>query len=137
MLPEAASIPGDRVLFLPNLAVIPTLAVVILHAGRRGKPVLFTWLARAGAALFGFVHGVLGPLSFAFGAWQLASSSHAALAAAAKAEIPARAGLVVAGIGLADPLIGMYLPRACASRRARNLVRAPCTCCRHLPTIIC
>ena len=110
MFPEAASIPGDRVLFLPNLAVMASLAVVILHAGRIGQPVIFTWLARAGVALFALVHVALAPLSFAFGAWQFATSSHAALDAAAKAEIPVRPGLVVAGIGLADPLVGMYLP---------------------------
>jgi hypothetical protein len=74
------------------------------------KPALFTWLARAGVALFGLAHVVLAPLSFAFGAWQLASSSHAAIHAASQAEIPVRAGMTVAGIGLADPLVGMYLP---------------------------
>ena len=49
VLPGAASIPGDRV--------------------------LFTLLARAQVALFGLVHVVLAPLLlFAFGAWHLASS---------------------------------------------------------------
>ena len=110
LLPGAASIPGDRVLFLANLALAPSLAVVLLHAGRAAGPLVFTWLARAGVALFGFIHVVLAPLSFAFGTWQLANSSHAAMEAATKAEIPARQGLAVVGIGLADPLIGMYLP---------------------------
>jgi len=110
LLPGAASIPGDRVLFLANLALAPSLAVVLLHAGRAAEPLVFTWLSRAGVALFGFIHVVLAPLSFAFGTWQLANSSHAAMEAATKAEIPARQGLAVAGIGLADPLIGMYLP---------------------------
>ncbi|HEY0469583.1 MAG TPA: hypothetical protein VGC79_35580, partial [Polyangiaceae bacterium] len=110
LLPGAASIPGDRVLFLSNLAVMAALSLVILHAGSQGKGVISRWLARAGVALFGLVHVALAPLSFAFGAWQLAESSHVALDAAAKAEIPSLAGMTVAGIGLADPLIGMYLP---------------------------
>ncbi|MEI9947836.1 MAG: hypothetical protein WDO74_02380 [Pseudomonadota bacterium] len=110
LLPGAASIPGDRVLFLSNVAIAAALAVVLLHAGSKGQPALVTWFARAGVLLFGLAHVVLAPLSFAFGAWQLATSSHAALEAASKAEIPARAGMTVAGIGLADPLVGMYLP---------------------------
>jgi hypothetical protein len=110
LLPGAASMPGDRVLFLANLAVAAALASVLLHAGSKAKPMIFTWLARAGVALFGFIHVVCAPLSFAFGAWQLAVTSHTALGAAAKAEIPARPGVAVAGIGLADPLVGMYLP---------------------------
>jgi hypothetical protein len=39
----------------------------------------------------------------------LASSSRAALAIASKAEIPARDDVNVVGIGLSDPLVGMYL----------------------------
>ncbi|HKO51111.1 MAG TPA: hypothetical protein VJV79_25555 [Polyangiaceae bacterium] len=110
VLPGAASMPGDRVLFLSNLGVSAALSVVFLHAGRSPKPAIASGLARTGSALFGLVHGLLAPVLFAFGAWQLASSSHAALEAAAKAEIPVRPGVMVAGIGLADPLVGMYLP---------------------------
>jgi len=110
MLPGAASIPGDRVLLQTDLALAPALSLVLLHAGRAAKSVALTWFARAGVALFGLVHGALAPLSFAFFARQLASSSHTALEIAARAEIPARPGLAVAGIGLADPLVGMYLP---------------------------
>ena len=110
MLPGAASIPGDRVLFSSNLAVIAALSVVLLHAGHKAKPAIFTWLGRIGVALLALIHAALAPLAFAFGAWQLATSSHAAMEAASKAEIPVRAGVTVAGIGLADPLIGMYLP---------------------------
>ena len=109
-LPGVASIPGDRVLFLPNLAMSAALSVLLLHAGKESRPAIFSWLARAGVALFGLVHVALAPVSFAFGAWQLASTSHTAMEAAAQAEIPARVGMSVAGIGLADPLIGMYLP---------------------------
>jgi len=110
LLPGAASLPGDRVLFLPNLALAPALAVVLLHAGRRATPMVLTWFARFGVALFGVIHIALAPLSFANFARQLASSSHAALELAANAEISARPGLMVVGIGLADPLVGMYLP---------------------------
>ena len=119
LLPGAASIPGDRVLFLPNLAVMAVLSVVLFHAGIKAKSALVTWVARAGVALFGVVHVALAPLSFAFGGWQLATSSHAALEAAAKAEIPNRAGMTVVGIGLADPLIGMYLPASLALARPK------------------
>ena len=110
LLPGAASIPGDRVLFQANLAFAPALAVLLLNAGRAAKSVALTWLARVGAAVFGLVHVVLAPLSFAFFCRQLASSSHAAMDIASKAQIPARPGVAVAGIGLADPLLGMYLP---------------------------
>ena len=110
LLPGVASMPGDRVLFLSNLGISAALSVLLMYAGRKAEPIIFTWLARAGVGLFGLVHVVLAPVSFAFSAWLMASSSHAALAAAAKAEIPVRAGMIVAGIGLADPLIGMYLP---------------------------
>lgn len=110
LLPGVASMPGDRVLFLPNLGITAALAVLLLHAGRRADPLILTWLARAGVALFGLVHVVLAPVTFGFSAWLLTTSSRAALAAVAKAEIPLRAGVVVAGIGLADPLVGMYLP---------------------------
>ena len=109
LLPAAASMPGDRVLLQANLALAPALSVVLLYAGRVAQSVIGTWLARAGVALFGLIHVVLAPLSFAFGAWQLASTSHAAMDAAANAEIPARPGQAVVGIGLADPLVGMYL----------------------------
>ncbi|WP_394820743.1 hypothetical protein [Pendulispora albinea] len=111
VLPGAAGIPGDRILFMPNLGIASALAVVLLHAGVKGNRAALAALpARAGVAIFGLVHIVLGPLLFAFGAAQLASSSHAALAAAVRAEIPARDGVNVVGIGLADPLVGMYLP---------------------------
>jgi hypothetical protein len=110
LLPGVASMPGDRVLFQANLALAPALSVVLLHAGRAAGPLVVTWLGRLGVALFGLVHVALAPLSFVFGAWQLATSSHVAMDAAAKAEIPARPGLAVVGIGLADPLVGMYLP---------------------------
>jgi hypothetical protein len=109
-LPGAAGIPGDRVLFLPNLGVAAALAVVLLRAGGRalGSP-LAAWPARLGVGLFALVHVVLGPLLFAAGATQLASSSRTALALASKAEIPAREGIHVLGIGLSDPSLGMYL----------------------------
>jgi len=110
LLPAAASMPGDRVLLQANFALAPALSVLLMYAGSAAQSLSATWFARAGVALFGLVHLVLAPLSFAFGAWQLASTSHAAMDAAAKAEIPARPGLAVLGIGLADPLVGMYLP---------------------------
>lgn len=110
ILPGLAAIPGDRVLFLSNLGVTAALSIVLHHAGARVEAGLRLWLSRFGVVVFGFVHLILAPVSFAFGAWQLAASSHAALAAASRAEIPVRAGLTVVGIGLADPLVGMYLP---------------------------
>lgn len=62
--------------------------------------------ARLCVGLLALFHVVLAPLLFAIGGAQLASSSHAALALASKAEIPAREGVEVAGIGLSDPLVG-------------------------------
>jgi hypothetical protein len=112
VLPGLASIPGDRVLFLSNLGVAAALSIVLHHAWARAQGGPGLWLSRLGVGVFGVVHLVLAPLSFAFGAWQLSTSSHAALAAASRAEIPARAGVTVVGIGLADPLVGMYLPAA-------------------------
>jgi hypothetical protein len=112
-LPGAAGIPGDRILFLPDLGVAAALAVVLLRAGRRATGTgLVSWPARLGVGLFALVHVVLGPLLFAVGSAQLASSSHAALDLASKAQIPAREGVSVVGIGLSDPLVGMYLGSA-------------------------
>jgi hypothetical protein len=110
VLPGIASIPGDRVLFLPNLAFAPALAIVFLHAGAKAKGSALALVSRLGVGFFALVHVVLAPLLFVFGAGNLASTSHAALAAASGAEIPARPNLSVVGIGLSDPLVGMYLP---------------------------
>jgi hypothetical protein len=113
LLPGAASIPGDRVLFLPNLAIVSGLSFVLLRGWTKGAHTFIGALpARVGVALFGISHVVLAPLSFAFGGAQLASTSHAALAAASRAEIPTGAGVNVLGIGLSDPLVGMYLQAA-------------------------
>jgi hypothetical protein len=109
-LPGAAGIPGDRILFLPNLGVAAALGVVLLRSGSRAPgQTASAWPARAGVGLFALVHVVLGPLLFAVGSAQLAWSSRAALALTSKAEIPAREGVNVIGIGLSDPLLGMYL----------------------------
>ncbi len=94
-LPGIAGIPGDRILFMPNLGVAAALSVVILHAFKRG------------GALFALIHVVLAPLVFVVCCARYASSSHVAAAAVSTAEIPARAR--VFGIGLSDPLLGMYL----------------------------
>ena len=109
LLPGVASIPGDRVLFLPNLALAPALAVVLLYAGTKTEGTLRLLVSRVGVGFFALVHVVLAPLLFLFGAHNLASTSHAAIAAASSAEIPTRANLSVVGIGLSDPLVGMYL----------------------------
>jgi hypothetical protein len=112
-LPGAAGIPGDRVLFLPNLGIVSALALVLLRAGGvtrgRAAPEGAALPDRLGVGLLALFHVVLAPLVFAIGGAQLASSSHAALALASKADIPAREGVEVAGIGLSDPLVGMYL----------------------------
>lgn len=112
LLPGAASMPGDRVLFQPNLAFAPAFSVLLLYTGAAAKTLISTILARMAVALFGLIHLVLAPLSFAFGAWQMATTSHAAMAAAAKAELPPRPGLRAIGLGLADPLVGMYLSQS-------------------------
>ena len=109
VLPGVASIPGDRVLFLPNLALAPALAVVLLYAGTKTEGALLVLVSRIGVGFFALVHVVLAPLLFLFGAQNLASTSHAAIAAGSQAEIPVRANLSVVGIGLSDPLVGMYL----------------------------
>jgi hypothetical protein len=109
-LPGAAGIPGDRILFLPNVGISAALAIVLLHAGaKESGAALGAWAARAGVAVFGLVHLVLGPLWFGVNGSALASSSHEALAVASRAEIPARDDVDVVGIGLSDPLVGMYL----------------------------
>jgi hypothetical protein len=109
-IPGAAGIPGDRVLFLPNLGIVAALAVVLLRGAKKGRGSTGSLLlARAGVGLFGLVHVVLGPLAFAFEGWNLSSSSRAAMTAAAEAQIPRGDGVRLLGIGLADPLVGMYL----------------------------
>jgi hypothetical protein len=113
VLPGAAGIPGDRILFLPNVGIASALAVVLLRAGAKGSGTALAALpARAGVGLFALTHLVLGPLVFAVNGASLASSSHAAMAAVSKAEIPARTDVNVVGIGLSDPLVGMYLAPA-------------------------
>lgn len=108
--PGAAGLPGDRVLFMSNLGITAALALVLLHAGSKGPGTALAALpARAGVGLFALVHVVLAPAVFAFDARLLATQSHAAMAAASSAEIPAREGVHVVGIGLSDPLVGMYL----------------------------
>ncbi len=109
LLPGIASITGDRILFLPDLAVAAGLAVALLHAGK-GQPSKALWAARAGVSLFVLARFVLGPAAFVFQSAQLAQTSHDAIRIASSAEIPVRPGLSVIGIGLADPLVGMYLP---------------------------
>ncbi|HEX3852072.1 MAG TPA: hypothetical protein VHW01_13965 [Polyangiaceae bacterium] len=112
VLPGIASIPGDRVLFLPDLALAPGLAVVLLYAGVKTEAAPLVLLSRIGLGFFALVHVVLAPLLFLFGAENLASTSHAAITAASHAEIPVRANLSVVGIGLSDPMVGMYLASA-------------------------
>lgn len=110
LLPAAASIPGDRVLFGPNVGVLAAIAVVLCHAWQRGPTsVLRVLPARAGVVLFALAHVVLGPLHFVDGAAALSAASHAAMAAAAAAEIPPVPGVRLFGIGLSDPTVGMYL----------------------------
>lgn len=112
-LPGAAGIPGDRILFLPNIGVCAALALIVLHAGARCARSSWGALpAGLGVGVFALVHLVLGPLWCAFNAKQLAATSHLALAAAEHAQIPARPGVRVLGIGLSDPLVGMYLASA-------------------------
>jgi len=116
VLPGAAGIPGDRILFLPNLGIVSALAIVLLRAGA-GLP------ARAGVAVFGVLHVLVAPVLFVFGAQQLASSSHAARAVAARAEIPVGEGASVVGIGLSDPLVGMYVAGALLLAHPESLPR--------------
>ncbi len=132
-LPGAAGIPGDRILFLPNLGVFAALSLVLLRAGGatrgRAAPAGPPLPVRLGVGLLALLHVVLAPILFGASGAQLASSSHAALTLASKAEIPARAGINVVGIGLSDPLVGMYLssslwiaPRPQPRPRAVNLL---------------
>jgi hypothetical protein len=87
------------------------LSSVLLHAGVTGKHAASKWLSRVGVACFGLLHVVAAPLLFAFDASQLATTSHAALEAAAKAEIPARQRVQVVGIGLSNPSIALLVWR--------------------------
>ncbi|HXX68595.1 MAG TPA: hypothetical protein VEK07_15510 [Polyangiaceae bacterium] len=110
ILPGLASIPGDRVLFGPNVGVLAAIAVAICNAWPRGSTSALRAIpARAAVVLFAFAHVVLGPLHFANGAATLAVGSHAAMAAAAGVQIPPVPGVRVFGIGLSDPMVGMYL----------------------------
>ncbi|WP_394834803.1 hypothetical protein LVJ94_50735 [Pendulispora rubella] len=112
VLPGAAGFPGDRVLFLTNIGVTSALAIVLLHAGARVDRATPVWrlpAARTGIGLFGLLHIVVAPLLFAASAKKLASVSHTAMDVAARAEIPARDGVNVVGIGMSDPILSMYL----------------------------
>ncbi|WP_437284642.1 hypothetical protein [Sorangium sp. So ce406] len=110
LLPGAAGIPGDRVLFLPNLGIVAALATVLLHAGRAPEErALAAAPARAGVALFGLLHVVLAAPVFLFGVLHLTITSRTAMDVLARADLPRREGTRVLGIGLSDPLVGMYL----------------------------
>lgn len=109
-LPGTAGLAGDRVLFVASFGTAVGLATVLLHAGRaKDEGALAAAPARVALAPLGLVHVVLAAPLFVFGAVTLLTTSRAALSVAANAEIPQRDGVRVVGIGLADPLVGMYL----------------------------
>lgn len=104
VLPGAAGLAGDRVLFLPSVGTAAAFAVVLLHAGRPAG-----LAARAARGTVALLHVVLAAPIFLAGVTHFTTSSRKAVAAAIEAELPARAGTQLFGIGLADPLVGMYL----------------------------
>jgi hypothetical protein len=109
VLPSAAGIAGDRGLFMPSFGTAVALAVVFLHAGRAKDEASRAIVPRLARAPFALVHMVLAAPVFVFGVITLLVTSRAAMSAAKTAEIPSRANARVVGIGLSDPLVGMYL----------------------------
>lgn len=111
-LPATAGLPGDRGLFLAGIGTAAAIAVALLHAGRADDEASRDLAPRAGRALFGLVHVVMAAPIFLGGVLHLTITSRRALAAIGAAEIPRSEDVRVAGIGLADPLIGMFLEPA-------------------------
>ncbi len=115
-VPGMGGIVGDRVLFLPSLGLSASFAVVILNAARGAttatRPAHRPLGARALVALLVVFQAGLAPLSFLGQGMAFARSSRAAIDIVGHAEIPHRPGLRVFGVGISDPLIGMYLQPA-------------------------
>ncbi len=108
-IPGTAGLAGDRVLFVSSFGTATAFAVVLLHAGRAKDDPSRAVGARVAIAPFALIHVVLAAPVFVFGATTLLMTSRAAIAVARAAEIPTRAGTRLVGIGLSDPLVGMYL----------------------------
>lgn len=113
-LPGLSGIVGDRALFVPSLGITAALAIVILNAARRDAAASRPVIALVGVSWVVFFKLLLGPLSFFAQGVAFMKSSRAAAHVVTAADLPTSgspAGRTasVFGIGIADPLIGMYL----------------------------
>jgi len=102
-LPGLSGIVGDRVLFVPSLGIAAVMGSALANAWRRAR------VLAVGFALFQL--GV-GPLFRLAQGASFAHSSRAAMELVARSDIPRAPGTRVFGIGIADPLMGMYLQPA-------------------------
>jgi hypothetical protein len=120
-IPGTAGILGDRVLFLPSVGVISAIVLVLLRGGRaKEESFLHALFPRVAMIVLALVHLVLATPVWLAGVMQLLSTSKASLAVARSAEIPKREGVNVIGVGLSDPMTGMYIASALCLTRDRT-----------------
>ncbi len=112
ILPGLAGIVGDRALVLPSLGLSAAIAVAIANGARRDTEGRRPVIARLGTAALVALQLVLAPLSFVAQTASFVTSSRAAAAVVARADFLRDPSAEVFGIGIADPLIGMYLQPA-------------------------
>lgn len=106
-LPGMSGIVGDRALFVPGLGLCATIGVTIACAARRDDAGKRPVLSLVGVGWLVLFQLLLAPLSFLAQDASFVGGSRAA-ASAVKAAPLAKDNRVF-GIGIADPLIGMYL----------------------------
>lgn len=118
--PGMAGIVGDRAIFLPSLGFAAAMSLALLHGARAvdGKR---SMVARGLVLLFGLLQCVLAPLGLFVQTASFAKSSRAAEKVIASSEIPRTPGTHVFGVGIGDPLIGMYLGPGLAVARGSAL----------------
>jgi hypothetical protein len=113
-LPGFGGIVGDRALFMPGLGLSAAIAITLLNAARRDGAQKRPILSLIGVSWLFLFQLVAAPLAFLGQDASFIGGSRAAAAAVTSGELPkdsAAAGKEsrIFGIGIADPLIGMYL----------------------------
>jgi len=124
-IPATPGAPGGRLLLVPGLGVAAGLAALILRLPARSR----RWGALA--VVLAVVHLVLQPLEMLVQVVVMGQIARRTEIAAREVPVPRRPGVDVALVGVADPMIGLYVgmtrllsePRP---RSWRSLTMAPC-----------
>jgi hypothetical protein len=109
-VPGLGGIVGDRALFVPSFGLAAAFAIAITRgAAPGGDKARAPLLARVGVGALVLSRLVLSPLSLLAQNVAFTTSSRVAAEVVVDADLPREPGARVFGIGIADPLIGMYL----------------------------